>query len=177
MSSPILGYYAVLELTKDATTQDISKAYRRLARLHHPDKNKGNEQAATAKFQQIQIAYETLNDFAKRQAYDSSYRPTSTYRPRTARATRSSNQQEYTQISPTAGNSQYYRPAASERSQQSQQPHQQDWADYAGVAPGQTNSNDNGGALQENLWDPAPNRPYSEYWTQFDTQSHDGWYW
>jgi DnaJ-class molecular chaperone len=58
-------YYATLGVAKTATAEEIKRAYRRLASQHHPDRG-GN----TEKFQQIQAAYDTLGDAAKRAAYD-----------------------------------------------------------------------------------------------------------
>jgi DnaJ-class molecular chaperone len=58
-------YYQTLGVAKNATPQDIKKAYRRLAGIHHPDKG-----GDTSKFQEIQTAYETLSDPKKRQEYD-----------------------------------------------------------------------------------------------------------
>ena len=60
-----MNYYDVLGVSKTATQDEIKKAYRKLASQHHPDKG-GN----TAKFQEIQTAYETLSDSNKRAEYD-----------------------------------------------------------------------------------------------------------
>lgn len=60
-------YYAILEVGKNATAREIKKSYRRLAALHHPDKN-GN--AKTDLFHEINEAYQVLGDAAKRDAYD-----------------------------------------------------------------------------------------------------------
>lgn len=62
-------YYAVLGVPKDAPQKDIKKAYRKLARDHHPDSNKGDPQAET-KFKQVNEAYEVLGDEEKRKEYD-----------------------------------------------------------------------------------------------------------
>ena len=64
--------YEVLELpqAQDATLKDIKKAYRRLAVKHHPDRNLGNEEAATVKFLEISEAYEVLSDEDTRREYD-----------------------------------------------------------------------------------------------------------
>jgi curved DNA-binding protein len=64
-----IDYYKILELNKDATTDAIKKAYRRLARKYHPDLNP-NDAAAKAKFQQINEANEVLSDPEKRKKYD-----------------------------------------------------------------------------------------------------------
>ncbi|MBI1767215.1 MAG: J domain-containing protein [Bacteroidetes bacterium] len=64
-----IDYYKTLELNRDASSDDIKKAYRRLARKYHPDLNP-NDAAAKAKFQQINEANEVLSDTEKRQKYD-----------------------------------------------------------------------------------------------------------
>ena len=61
-------YYEVLGVSKDASLQDIKKAYKKLARKYHPDHNKSDD--ASAKFKEVQEAYETLADEKKRAAYD-----------------------------------------------------------------------------------------------------------
>ena len=63
-------YYKILGVEKDAGDNDIKKAYRKLAIVHHPDKNPDDEEAAD-RFKDIGEAYETLSDPAKRQRYDS----------------------------------------------------------------------------------------------------------
>lgn len=57
--------YDALELTPQASQDDIKKAYKRLVRVHHPDKG-GDEK----KFKEVQAAYEVLNDTEKRKMYD-----------------------------------------------------------------------------------------------------------
>ena len=61
-------YYAALDVPVDADTQQIKKAYRKLARLHHPDMSKAP--GAEARFKDAAEAYATLKDPAKRAAYD-----------------------------------------------------------------------------------------------------------
>jgi DnaJ-class molecular chaperone len=61
-------YYKILGLPKDAKTEDIKKAYRRLARQHHPDLNKGAD--AERRFKEINEANEVLSDPEKRARYD-----------------------------------------------------------------------------------------------------------
>jgi curved DNA-binding protein CbpA len=67
-------YYALLGITSDATLTDIKRAYRKLARKCHPDRNHGDPDAA-ARFRDITEAYDTLADPGRRQAYDRVYRP------------------------------------------------------------------------------------------------------
>lgn len=62
-------YYATLGVDRTATAEEIRKAYRRLARKHHPDLNPGDK-AAEEKFKKIQEAYEVLSDDKKRRMYD-----------------------------------------------------------------------------------------------------------
>jgi DnaJ-class molecular chaperone len=62
-------YYATLGVSKDATQADIKKAYRRLARKHHPDVNKGDA-TSEQRFKEIGEANEVLSDPQKRKAYD-----------------------------------------------------------------------------------------------------------
>src|SRR5215471_18475626 len=64
-----IDYYNVLGLDKDASQDDIRKAYRKLARKHHPDLNP-NDKEAHKKFQQINEANEVLSDPEKRKKYD-----------------------------------------------------------------------------------------------------------
>lgn len=63
-------YYKILGLEKDATETQIKKAYRKLAIVHHPDKNPDDADAAD-RFKEIQEAHETLSDAQKRERYDS----------------------------------------------------------------------------------------------------------
>ena len=64
-----IDYYKILGLDKNASQDDIKKAYRKLARKHHPDLNP-NDKEAHKKFQQINEANEVLSDPAKRKKYD-----------------------------------------------------------------------------------------------------------
>ena len=62
-------YYEVLGVPKNASEQDIKKAYRSMAKKYHPDRNKDNPEAE-AKFKEVQEANEVLSDPQKRAAYD-----------------------------------------------------------------------------------------------------------
>ena len=62
-------YYEVLGVSRDATEDEIKKAYRKLAMKYHPDKNPDNKEAEE-KFKEASEAYEVLSDKEKRQLYD-----------------------------------------------------------------------------------------------------------
>ena len=64
-----IDYYKVLGLDKNASAEDIKKAYRKLARKHHPDLNPNNEEAKKT-FQQINEANEVLSDPDMKRKYD-----------------------------------------------------------------------------------------------------------
>jgi curved DNA-binding protein CbpA len=66
--------YGLLEVARAATDDDIRKAYRRLARKHHPDANP-DDPRAEERFKEIQQAYETLSNPKRRRAYDERSRP------------------------------------------------------------------------------------------------------
>lgn len=61
-------YYEILGITKNASNEEIKKAYRKLAQKYHPDKGGGKE--AEEKFKEINQAYQTLSDPGKRSTYD-----------------------------------------------------------------------------------------------------------
>ncbi|XP_057456830.1 uncharacterized protein LOC130747808 [Lotus japonicus] len=70
-TNPNKDYYKVLEVDYDATDEIIKLSYRRLAMKWHPDKHKGDGDGdVTAKFQEINEAYNVLSDPAKRLDYD-----------------------------------------------------------------------------------------------------------
>ena len=66
---PEKDYYEILGVKKTATEEEIMKAYRNLAKKHHPDKNKGNKEAEN-RFKEISEAYAVLSDKEKREQYD-----------------------------------------------------------------------------------------------------------
>lgn len=64
-------YYEVLGVAKNATEDDIKKAYRKLAMKYHPDRNQGDgAKKAEEQFKEAKEAYEMLSDAQKRAAYD-----------------------------------------------------------------------------------------------------------
>lgn len=65
-------YYKILEINKNATDDEIKKAYRKLAKKWHPDKNINNPEAEK-KFKEIQEAYSILSDKNEREKYDNPY--------------------------------------------------------------------------------------------------------
>lgn len=69
MAVEFKDYYAILGVSRDASADDIKKAFRKLARRHHPDVAK-DKTAAEAKFKEINEAHEVLSDPVKREKYD-----------------------------------------------------------------------------------------------------------
>jgi DnaJ family protein B protein 4 len=63
------NYYSVLEVSENASPEEIKKSYRKLSMMYHPDKNKQNPDCI-GKFQKINEAYETLGDADKKKEYD-----------------------------------------------------------------------------------------------------------
>src|SRR5882672_9669169 len=62
-------FYEVLGLKRDASEEEIKRAYRQLAREHHPDRNPGDKNAE-ARFKEVQEAYDVLSDKDKRGQFD-----------------------------------------------------------------------------------------------------------
>ena len=63
-------YYQILGVPRNATKEQIKKAYRKLAMQHHPDRNPGKEKWANEKFKEINEAFSVLGDPQKRSQYD-----------------------------------------------------------------------------------------------------------
>eukprot|EP01102_Stenamoeba_stenopodia_P022576 TRINITY_DN9473_c0_g1_i1.p1 TRINITY_DN9473_c0_g1~~TRINITY_DN9473_c0_g1_i1.p1 ORF type:complete len:108 (+),score=9.71 TRINITY_DN9473_c0_g1_i1:321-644(+) len=63
-------YYSILEVNRNATHQDIKRAFRKLTLKVHPDKHPDNASEWTIKFQMLAEAYEVLGDPTKRKQYD-----------------------------------------------------------------------------------------------------------
>src|ERR1700678_2237057 len=62
-------YYKALGVGKNASDEEIKKAYRKLARKYHPDRNQGDKQAEE-RFKEISLAHDVLSDAEKRREYD-----------------------------------------------------------------------------------------------------------
>ncbi len=74
MASRTEDYYKTLGVDKKASAEEIKKAYRKLARRYHPDRNPDDKQAE-ARFKEISAAYDVLSDPEKRKQYDSGSGP------------------------------------------------------------------------------------------------------
>ena len=70
-------YYKILKVSRNASTEEIKEAYRRLAREYHPDLHPGNPSAAE-RFKEICQAYEVLSDSVQRTEYDQGFEPMKT---------------------------------------------------------------------------------------------------
>ncbi len=69
MATSTQDYYGVMGVSRSASKEELRKAYRKLARKHHPDLNPGDK-AAEERFKRVQEAYDVLSDPKKRQMYD-----------------------------------------------------------------------------------------------------------
>ena len=74
-----MDYYKILNVNKDATTEEIKKSYHKLALKFHPDKN-SNKKEAENKFKEIVEAYEVLSDENKRNRYNISMKLNEEYK-------------------------------------------------------------------------------------------------
>jgi DnaJ-class molecular chaperone len=70
MATATKDYYEVLGVSRDATQKDIGRAFRKLAKKHHPDANRGDTKAAH-RFKEVNEAHQVLKDPEKRKQYDS----------------------------------------------------------------------------------------------------------
>ena len=63
-------YYSILGIGRNASEEEVKKAYKALAKKWHPDKNPNNQEVATKKFKEVSEAYQILGDSVKRKEYD-----------------------------------------------------------------------------------------------------------
>ena len=92
------NYYEILGVSKNATADEIKKAYRTLAFKYHPDRNQGNAEAEE-KFKQISAAYDVLGDESKRRQYDMGY-STDSYGAASSQSQQYQRQYQYTYSNP-----------------------------------------------------------------------------
>jgi len=76
--------YAVLGISRNASKDEVKKAYKSLARRWHPDKNPNKQEEATRRFKEVSEAYQVLVDESKRRTYDQAADATSTSRTTTS---------------------------------------------------------------------------------------------
>lgn len=70
-SNPTADHYAILNVSRSASADDIKKAYRKAILIYHPDKNQGSDKEAAAEnFRRVKLAHETLSDPVKKRRYD-----------------------------------------------------------------------------------------------------------
>ena len=93
------NYYDILGVSKNATADEIKKAYRTLAFKYHPDRNQGDA-AAEEKFKQISAAYDVLGDEAKRRNYDLGGYSESAYSSANSQSQQYQRQYQYTYSNP-----------------------------------------------------------------------------
>ena len=94
------NYYEILGVSKNATADEIKKAYRTLAFKYHPDRNQGNAEAEE-KFKQISAAYDVLGDETKRRNYDlGGYSDNYAYNSSSANQSQYQRQYQYTYSNP-----------------------------------------------------------------------------
>jgi DnaJ-class molecular chaperone len=67
----MINYYKILKVEPTATKDDIKLSYRKMAQKHHPDKSRNNH--SERRFKEINEAYHTLMDVAKRKNYDQQF--------------------------------------------------------------------------------------------------------
>jgi len=100
-------YYAVLEVSPSATVDEIRKSFRRLAKVHHPDVNQSNPNAAQV-YKALALAYETLSDARLRDRYDQQRAPAAPAAPQNGQRSGNSSptgasQSSGSPVAPSAG--------------------------------------------------------------------------